>query len=88
MVSPRDIAEEVEQKTQEYLDAGVPLLWIAYPGSRSIHVYRADGSTARFGPDATIDGGDVLPGFSAKVGDMIPEFVAAGPDLPDDEVAE
>ncbi len=67
VVSPNDRAAEIEEKVGEYLEAGVRLIWIAHPGTRTVQEYRP--STAR--RDCTssdeLDGYDVLPGFKCDV---------------------
>jgi Uma2 family endonuclease len=73
VVSPNDLAANLDTKVAEYLQAGVRLVWVVVPETRRIHVYRPDGRDATFGPADTITGEDVLPGFSALVADLIPE---------------
>jgi hypothetical protein len=43
------------------------MLW---PRRRSVSVYRPDADTRELGSDAQLDGGDVLPGFGVRVGDL------------------
>jgi Uma2 family endonuclease len=69
VVSPNDIAEQVEAKAWLWLRAGVRLVWVAYPASRTVHVYRRGGEYT-VGPGDTLDGGDVLPGFSVPVDEL------------------
>src|SRR5919197_156524 len=47
VVSPNDLAWEVDVKVTEYLQAGVPLVWVFYPDTRTVSVYRAGGQAAR-----------------------------------------
>lgn len=72
VVSPNDLAGEVERKLLEYLSAGVRLVWVVYPCTRSVHVFRADGSGATLRETDNLDGGTLLPGFSVRVGDLFP----------------
>jgi Uma2 family endonuclease len=72
VVSPNDLAEEIEEKVQDYLTAGVPLVWVCYPRARAIHVFRLDGTTARLTDAQELDGETVLPGFGCRVGDLFP----------------
>jgi Uma2 family endonuclease len=67
VVSPSDLAEEVEGKRIDYLRAGTRLVWIIFPEARTIHVFRGDGSASVLTETDEITGGDVLPGFSCKV---------------------
>ncbi len=70
IVSPNDRADEVKEKVREYLAAGTRLVWVLWPRHRSATVHRPDGTARELGPDDELDGGDVLPGFSARVGDL------------------
>jgi Uma2 family endonuclease len=64
VVSPTDLAEELTQKVKQYLAAGVKAVWVFYPKSREVQVFRADGgSFVRHEPEA-LEEPDVLPGFS------------------------
>jgi Uma2 family endonuclease len=62
VVSPKDTHSEVSAKVGEYLQAGVPLVWVVNPDTRTADVYRR-GSAARLHGDDEPDGEDVLPGF-------------------------
>src|SRR4051794_13564335 len=44
VVSPDDEATELDQKVDEYLTAGVPLVWLVWPESRTVVVYRQPSS--------------------------------------------
>ncbi len=67
VVSPGNSADEIEQKTQEWLEFGVKIVWVLYPQSRRVHVFTAGGGMRVLNANDAIDGGDVLPGFSAPV---------------------
>jgi Uma2 family endonuclease len=66
-VSPNDTAEDVEAKRLAFLRAGVRLLWIIYPQSRTVHVYRQDGTATALNEGDTLSAEDVLPGFTCNV---------------------
>ncbi|MBI2917691.1 MAG: Uma2 family endonuclease [Chloroflexi bacterium] len=67
VVSPSDTAAELEVKVREYLRNGTAQVWLAYPESRTVHVYNRDGTARWYGEDETLEGADVLPGFSVPV---------------------
>ena len=69
IISPQDRAAEVNDKVREYLAAGTRLVWVLWPQQTSVTVYDADGQR-ELGSDDQLDGGDVLPGFRARVGDL------------------
>jgi Uma2 family endonuclease len=67
VVSPNDTAEDVEAKVLDYLEAGVRMVWIVRPRTRTVTVYRSLREVQVLRPGDTFDGGDVLPGFTAPV---------------------
>jgi Uma2 family endonuclease len=77
VVSPRDLAYEVDTKVQEYLDAGVKLVWVVSPPTRTVRVYRGDGSSTGLREADELSGETVLPGFRCRVGELFPIFPAA-----------
>ena len=70
VLSPNDLIYDVDEKIREYLDAGVKLIWIINPEQQTVTVYRADGSAARLTETDTLDGQQVVPGFSCLVGEF------------------
>jgi Uma2 family endonuclease len=73
VISINDVAGNVEAKVEEYLDAGVRLVWVIYPETRTAMVYRADGSTTRLHAEHELSGENVLPGFQVKLADVLLE---------------
>lgn len=63
VVSPNDFYSEIEEKVDEYLSAGIRLVWVIDPPTRSARVHRAGGSVADLKPGDELDGEDVVPGF-------------------------
>jgi Uma2 family endonuclease len=70
VLSPEDRASEVQQKTEEYLSAGVLLLWIVDPVNQRVTVYRSLQNVKVLTPEEELDGGDVLPGFRLKISEI------------------
>lgn len=70
VVSPNDTAYEVETKVQEYLNAGVPLVWVVNPQVRTVHIYRGDGTVERLREDATLTAPELLPDLHCRVSDL------------------
>jgi Uma2 family endonuclease len=79
VLSPNDLAYEVELKVVEYLSAGVRLVWVINPEMRSVHIRRADGSVAWLREADELSGEDVLPGFRAQVSSLFPSKPANQP---------
>lgn len=65
-------ADQLESKINDYLTAGVMLIWVVYPISQTVIVHRANGSLNRLQANDILDGGDVLPGFEVEVSRLFP----------------
>ena len=70
VVSPTDTAKQMRRKAEQYLRAGTRLVWIIYPDDRLVDVYRPDHDVKTLRLDNTLDGADVLPGFTLIVKDI------------------
>jgi len=70
VVSPNDYYEEVEQKVAEYRSAGVKLVWVINPGTKTVLVRRLDRTCAEIDEAGTLSGEDVLPGFTCAVAEL------------------
>lgn len=70
VVSPHDRADDIHERVQDFLESGTQQVWVLWPRRQSVSVYSPDGDTRELGPDAQLDGGDMLPGFSVTVGDL------------------
>lgn len=70
VISPGDRAGEVLAKVADWLSAGTRLVWVLDPARRVARVYRADGTEQILTADESLDGGDVVPGFSCPVGEI------------------
>jgi Uma2 family endonuclease len=83
VISPHDLASEIDQKVVEYLGAGVLLIWVISPAVRTVRVHRADGTLSWLQEDDEISGEDILPGFRCRVGAIFPPWAMLAPPLPD-----
>jgi Uma2 family endonuclease len=79
VVSPNDLAYDVESKVVEYLDASVALVWVIDPEARTVRIYRCDGSISWLREQGELSGEDVLPGFQCRVAAIFPEKTAGKP---------
>lgn len=67
VVSSGDRVSEVREKVRMWLDAGVRLGWAVYPALRVVEAHRTDRDMMTLREGDTLDGEDVVPGFSAPV---------------------
>lgn len=70
VISPNELALDVDNKIHEYLEAGVQLVWKVNPDAKLIAVHRASGSDSRLGIDDELSGENVIPGFRFNVGEL------------------
>ncbi len=77
VISPNDKYEEVDEKIEEYLRAGVRLVWVISPRNHTIRVYRANGSSHSLREGDELNGEDVVAGFRCPVRDLFPQPAAA-----------
>jgi Uma2 family endonuclease len=74
-----DVAVEIEsaerpkamqQRIQDYLDAGTELVWVIHLETSAVTVYRADGSARLLRESDVLDGEDVLPGLQIPLQEL------------------
>ena len=68
--SPSNTPAKTTKKIAEYFACGVRMVWIADPDERTVTVYTKPGDGRVLWDDATLDGGDVLPGFTCPVAEF------------------
>jgi len=69
VVSKNDKVYELETKLAQYQKAGVSLIWVIYPNSQKVEVYRQKTGLIEQVVDLNgeLDGENILPGFKLKV---------------------
>jgi Uma2 family endonuclease len=72
VVSPNDLFSEVHRKVLEFLAAGVPLVWVVDLDSRTLLVYRADGTLSLLREEDQLSGEPVLNEFACLVSQLFP----------------
>ena len=70
VLSPNDLAHKIEHKINEYLQAGVRLIWVINPILQSVYIYRLDGTTTYMHAKDDLSGEDVIPGFQCRVHEL------------------
>lgn len=74
ILSPSDKQEDIADKVSEYLDAGVPLVWIVDPRFSTVIVHRPDARPQLFNVDQEITAEPHLPGFRVAVADFFEDL--------------
>jgi len=76
VISPKDLADDIDEKIVEYLRVGVPLIWIVSPTARNVRVLRSasQGGGVILTAADTIAGEDINPGFSCTVSEFFTEL--------------
>ncbi len=70
VVSPNDLFEAVAIKVNEYLGAGVRLVWVIDTATEKVYVYRHDGRGEILTSADELSGEDVIDGFRCQVADL------------------
>jgi Uma2 family endonuclease len=73
VISPNDLFSDAEDKAKDYIRAGVDLVWVVVPNSRSVHIWRRDGSRSIVQAGEVLSGENVLPGFEMPVAELFEE---------------
>lgn len=70
VLSPSESAAEIEEKLDDYRVSGTPLIWVVDPVRRTIMVVASDAPLHFLREGDSLDGGDVIPGFSCAVAEV------------------
>ncbi len=70
VVSPGDTTGEVDEKVGSWLEGGARMVWLVNPKWRSVTVYRSATDIRTLTENDELDGGDVVPGFRCRVGEI------------------
>jgi Uma2 family endonuclease len=72
VLSPNDTSYELDEKLEDYRKAGVPLVWVINPNSRTVRIHRGDNPVIYLREDDELSGEDVIPGFRCLVREILP----------------
>ena len=70
VLSPGDTVLELEEKIDEYLGAGVRLIWVINPELKVVKVHVPGRPIAEYRSGDELTGGDVMPGFRCQVASL------------------
>jgi Uma2 family endonuclease len=75
VVSPHDTVEEIQARVMDYLSVSVAIVWVIYPETRTVNIYRNDGTGGWLTFDGELSGEDVIPGFTCRVAELFEGLV-------------
>jgi Uma2 family endonuclease len=67
VLSRENTRKEMARKLDEYLQAGVRVVWYVDPGRGTVRVHEGRGRSVLLREGQALDGGAVLPGFSSSI---------------------
>jgi Uma2 family endonuclease len=70
VLSPSDRLGMVMRKVQQYLRAGIAMVWVVDAESRNVTVYRTGREPRVLEENEVLDGEEVLPGFTCAVAEL------------------
>lgn len=70
VLSPSDSAVAIRRKVKQYFEAGARMVWIVFPESREIEVWRKNSGNLVLGESEMLSAEEILPGFAAKIGSL------------------
>lgn len=62
--SSTDTYNSMRERADYYLRHGTHMVWLVYPEKKIVEVYQPDADVQILVESDTLDGGDVLPGFT------------------------
>jgi Uma2 family endonuclease len=74
ILSPNNTVEEIHEKIVEYFDNDTRLVWVIHPDERYVLVYHSPEPDCLLRPQDTLDGEDIVHGFSMSVAELFEEW--------------
>jgi Uma2 family endonuclease len=73
VISPNELADDMESKRVEFLDAGTAMYWILFPETRTLHIHRPNVPPLILRVSDEVRDLEELPGFACKVSRLFGE---------------
>jgi len=70
VISPSESANYINEKVTDFLAGGAEVVWLLYPRTQVIQIYRPNRTMHTLTSAEQIDGGDLLPGLSIAVASL------------------
>ncbi|MFN6566635.1 Uma2 family endonuclease [Dendronalium sp. ChiSLP03b] len=74
VISPSNTFAEIHSKLVEYFDSGAKLVWVINPDEQSVLVYRQPQPDKLLKLTDSLDGEEVIPGFTLLVAELFAEL--------------
>ena len=74
ILSPSNTVEEIHDKIVEFFENGTRLVWVIHPDERYVLVYHSPSPDRLLRLTDSLDGEDVVPGFSLAVAELFAEL--------------
>ena len=79
VISPGDTVQELDEKVEEYLTAGVRLVWVINPELQIVRVHKPDGTVVILRINDELDASEIVPRFRCSVSAMFKRPVTKRP---------
>jgi Uma2 family endonuclease len=70
VISPNDLAHDITTRVTDYLDVGVPLVWVIDPRTHLVQIFRQGGSGSWLVGTGELSGEDMVPGFVCRIEEL------------------
>jgi Uma2 family endonuclease len=70
ILSKHDTVAEIHDKIEDWLNAGVQMLWVIDPFRRTVTIYQPGGDPSLLGEHGTLEGDPVVAGFRCPVAEI------------------
>jgi Uma2 family endonuclease len=70
VASPNDTYEELAVRVADFKGAGVKLIWVVSPETKTVLIRRLEGTCVELDEAGTLSGEGVLPGFACPVAEL------------------
>lgn len=72
VLSPDQSQNDIDSKIDDYFEGGARLVWVVNPRRKTVMVYRSPQEVRLLTAKDSLDGEDVLPGFTCPLADIFP----------------
>jgi Uma2 family endonuclease len=70
VISPSEGVNDIQTKVIAYLSAGTRMMWLVFPRTRTVTVYRSLQNARILTANDTLSGEEVVPGFTCQVAEL------------------